>query len=160
MVASLTIRMTGSRSSRQDLLMAHHSNSMSTSIQATPGVLRGHPHSSIPILAESAASGGCGHCHHGDELPVCAAPLRSASPVLTGSPDELAQVKQALQSCDDLGGAWLASGLVKSLHAQDGEVAISLLVGSCGAGARLVHAVFDHLRVALPDTDIYVTPAS
>jgi hypothetical protein len=140
--------------------MAHPSSSLSASIQATPGFLRGQPQTAIPILAESAASGGCGRCQQGDDLPVCAAPLRSVSPVLTGSPDELAQVKQALQTCDDLGGAWLASGLVKSLHAQDGEVALTLLVGSCGAGARLVHAVFDHLRVALPDTDIYVTPAA
>jgi hypothetical protein len=114
----------------------------------------------IPILAESAASVGCGRCHHGDELPACAAPLRCVSPVLTGSARELAQVEQALRTCDDLGGSWLASGLVKSLHAQDGEVALTLLVGSCGAGARLVHAVFDHLRVALPDTDIYVTPTT
>ncbi len=140
--------------------MSHHSSSLSTPIQATPGVLHGQSHVAIPILAESAASGGCGRCHHGEDLPVCAAPLRCVSPELTGSPHELGQVKQALQTCDDLGGAWLASGLVKSLHAQDGEVAITLLVGSCGAGARLVHAVFDHLRVALPDTDIYVTPAA
>lgn len=140
--------------------MAHQSSSMSASTQAPSAGSESRPHVAIPILAESAASGGCGHCHHGDDLPVCAAPLRCASPVLTGSPDELARVERALQSCDDLGGAWLASGLVKSLHAQDGEVALTLLVGSCGAGARLVHAVFDHLRVALPDTDIYVTPAS
>ncbi|MEY2690005.1 MAG: hypothetical protein RL375_4205 [Pseudomonadota bacterium] len=133
---------------------------MSASTSVSSGTAARRPPVAIPILAESAASGGCGHCHHGDDLPVCAAPLRCAAPLLTGSPRELAQVEHALQSCDDLGGAWLASGLVKSLHAQDGEVAISLLVGSCGAGARLVHAVFDHLRVALPDTDIYVTPTT
>jgi hypothetical protein len=114
----------------------------------------------IPILADSAASGGCGQCHHGDDTPVCAAPKRVDAPVLSGSASELDRVEQALQACDELGGAGLASGVIQSVHAQGGEVELRLLVGSCGAGARLVHAVFEHLRSVMPDTDIYVLPSA
>jgi hypothetical protein len=113
----------------------------------------------IPILADTAANGGCGHCHGVDEEPVCAIPLQGAPVQRSGSPQELARVEQALRVCPELGGIALDSGLIRTLHAEGGEVVITLNVGACGGGARLVHAVFDNLRQLLPDTDIYVTPA-
>jgi hypothetical protein len=115
----------------------------------------------IPILADTAASGGCGHCHAADAEPACAVPVRPGTrPVLSGSADELARVEQALQQCPELGGFGLTSGVIRSIHAEGGEVELLLNVGSCGGGARLVHAVFDHLRQVLLNTDIYVRPAS
>lgn len=121
----------------------------------------GSPHI-IPILADSAARGGCGHCHSGhgeDSQPVCAAPLRCDNPVLTGTAAELAPVLAALQDCPDLAGLGIRSGVVSAVSVKDGEVDILLQVGACGAGAQLVHAVFDFLRQRLLDTDIYVRPA-
>ncbi|MFM2065967.1 MAG: hypothetical protein RLZZ584_876 [Pseudomonadota bacterium] len=114
----------------------------------------------IPILADTAASGGCGHCHSVDAEPVCAVPMRPGMrPSLSGSQAELVRVEQALVLCPELGGFGLSSGVIRSIHAEGGDVELLLNVGACGGGARLVHAVFDHLRQLLPDTDIYVRPA-
>ncbi|MEY4751078.1 MAG: hypothetical protein RIQ60_3292 [Pseudomonadota bacterium] len=119
-----------------------------------------HARLAIPILADTAASGGCGHCHGRDDEPACAVPAGGAPARLSGERQELDRVEQALSLCPELGGFGLDSGVIRTLHAEGGEVAITLNVGACGGGARLVHAVFDNLRQLLPDTDIYVTPAS
>jgi hypothetical protein len=117
-------------------------------------------HTAATTTTNPAAQGGCGHCHNADVEPVCAVPVRPGSRAqLSGAADELARVEQALQQCPELGGLGLSSGVIRSIHAEGGEVELLLNVGSCGGGARLVHAVFDHLRQVLLNTDIYVRPA-
>jgi hypothetical protein len=139
--------------------VAHLTPGLASAVTVEPRFLPARTRPAIPILADTAASGGCGHCHAADEEPVCAVPLGGAPARLSGVPQELARVEQALRVCPELGGIGLGSGVIRTIHAEGGEVTVTLNVGSCGGGARLVHAVFDNLRQLLPDTDIYVTPA-
>ncbi len=109
-----------------------------------------HIHSSNP-------ASGCGACLHsaGDD-PVCRVSVGEAcaAPELSGPPDELNRLLLALAPV--LGGAQ-GSGLVRALHVQPGEVALTLHA-DCGVAA-LADQAFQTLRGLLPDTDIYVNRA-
>jgi hypothetical protein len=99
---------------------------------------------------------GCGSCLHATGSgPVCRTTAGEAcdAPLLTGPADELARLQRALTP---VLGALQSSGLVRSLHVQDGEVELHLAVRADCGGAALADDAFQALRGLLPDTDIYV----
>jgi hypothetical protein len=113
----------------------------------------------IPIHAPASEHAGCGLCAHSERDPSCGGLGRCDEPTVSGERSLVARVEQLLGDCPELGGG-LQGGLVGLLRAEAGEVELGLAVGGCASGAQLVHAVFDRLRSALPDTDIYVRQMS
>jgi hypothetical protein len=109
-----------------------------------------------------SADQGCGHCVPsvggricvGDYGQVC------ARPVLAGDPLLLRRVLLALRAVADDQGNLVDGQRIRTLHATDGEVELTLTVpAGCGPATVLVDDAFQVLRRLLPDTDIYVRPA-
>ena len=99
---------------------------------------------------------GCGGCASEE----AAMPQAVAAPVLSGDPQLIARVFEALQQVQEAGGGHsiVDSGRVQGLDIGDGEATLTLRMGQglCSDAKRLAEQAFEALRKTLPETDLYL----
>lgn len=120
----------------------------------------GHP--SIPIhVLDAPSHPECQSCTPGAGGPVCRAVAGQAcdAPELSGPVLEVQRLIAALSQALDFPLAHPEAGGVRALRVQAGEVELTLDYGR-GCASDLAERAFQTLRGLLPDTDIYVLPAS
>lgn len=80
------------------------------------------------------------------------------APTLSGEPDRLGPVLQALELAlrDELGLRGPRAAWLRELRLDDDEAYLALRPGLCGGGHRPAEVAFATLRRLLPDTDIYI----
>lgn len=109
------------------------------------------------------AQAGCGSCLPSTASgPVCAGTsgLPCTQPRLEGPPDRIDQVLQQLRQVGDANGNLVDTQRYSALRITDDEVELTLAFPRrCGASDQLADRAFHTLRVAWPDTDIYVMHA-
>lgn len=109
------------------------------------------------------AQAGCGHClPNASSDAVCAGTvgLPCARPRLDGPPERIDQVLQQLRQVADANGNLVDTQRYSALRVTDDEVELTLAFPRrCGASDQLADRAFHALRVAWPDTDIYVMHA-
>ena len=118
-----------------------------------------HPDTTVWL---QPAQAGCGHCIPHPAGPVCAstAGLPCAQPRLEGDPAHIEQVLQQLRQVGDAAGNLVDTQRFSALHVTGDEIELTLAFPRrCGASDVLADSAFQVLRVAWPDTDIYVMHA-
>jgi hypothetical protein len=107
------------------------------------------------------AEQGCGHCVPSVGGHICVGDYGQPCqhPALDGDPMLLRRVLLALRAVADDHGNLVDAQRIRTLHASEGEVELTLaLPAGCGPATVLVDDAFQVLRRLLPDTDIFVRP--
>jgi hypothetical protein len=98
----------------------------------------------------------CGGCTS-EELAMAQA---VTAPMLSGDPQLIARVFEALQQIQEAAGGHsiIDSGRVQGLTIGDGEATLTLRMGQglCSDAKRLAEQAFEALRKTLPETDLYL----
>lgn len=98
----------------------------------------------------------CGGCASEE----AATPRAVAAPKLSGDPQLIARVFEALQQVQEASGGHsiIDSGRVQGLDIGDGEATLTLRMGQglCSDAKRLAEQAFEALRKTLPETDLYL----
>lgn len=107
-----------------------------------------------PAGPETPLDTDCGGCASDEP-----APADVAAPLLSGDPQLIERVFEALRQVHEEGGhSIVESGRVQGLDIGDGEATLTLRMGLglCTDARRLAEEAFEALRQSLPDTDLYL----